>query len=67
MNRLCSLCRPSERGQCLQCSKLDVATVLSSRLIDYIIEMLQHFMADRVWAHASRSHCRKLRINITLC
>ena len=35
--RLCCLC--SARGQCLQCNKLDVATVLSSRLVDYIKEM----------------------------
>ena len=32
-------CLYSARGQCLQCNKLDVATVLSSRLVDYIKEM----------------------------
>ena len=34
-----TLCLCSARGQCLQCNKLDVATVLSSRLVDYIKEM----------------------------
>ena len=42
MNSLCCPC--SERGQCIQCNKLDVATVLSSRSFDYIKE--QHFMSD---------------------
>ena len=28
-----------QEDKCLQCNKLDVATVLSSRLVDYIKEM----------------------------